>query len=128
MHTNRCVLTEISMEKGMLNFWLGLLVTAQMKETYFSEVLEFWVAPYPNLKLHIQPMKKEGFKSHPITILFCEKYRETPLLLICHTYETTSWEIFFSSKISMYLMIRKQTCDQALQTIGFSFRDHPYFT
>ena len=28
MHTNWCVLIEISMEIGMLNFWLGLLVTA----------------------------------------------------------------------------------------------------
>ena len=37
MHTNWCVLIEISMEIGMLNFWLGLLVTALMKETYFSE-------------------------------------------------------------------------------------------
>ena len=36
MHTHRCVLIEISMEIGMLNFWLGLLVTAKLKETYFS--------------------------------------------------------------------------------------------
>ena len=36
MHTHRCVLIEISMEIGMLNFWFGLLVTALMKETYFS--------------------------------------------------------------------------------------------
>ena len=36
MHTNWCVLIEISMEIGMLNFWLGLLVTAQTKENYFS--------------------------------------------------------------------------------------------
>ena len=36
MHTHRCVLIEISIEKGMLNFGLGLLVTALMKETYFS--------------------------------------------------------------------------------------------
>ena len=36
MHTHRFVLIEISMEIGMLNFWLGLLVTAMMKETYFS--------------------------------------------------------------------------------------------
>ena len=35
MHTHRCVLIEISMEIGMLNFRLGLLVTALMKETYF---------------------------------------------------------------------------------------------
>ena len=35
MHTHRSVLIEISMEIGMLNFWLGLLVTALMKETYF---------------------------------------------------------------------------------------------
>ena len=39
MHTHRCVLIEISMEKGMLNFLLGLLVTALMKETYFSNSL-----------------------------------------------------------------------------------------
>ena len=38
MHTNWCVLIEISMEIGMLNFWLGLLVTALTKETYFSSV------------------------------------------------------------------------------------------
>ena len=36
MHANWCFLTEISMETGMLNFWLGLLVTALTKETYFS--------------------------------------------------------------------------------------------
>ena len=34
MHTHWCVLIEISIEIGMLNFGLGLLVTAQMKETY----------------------------------------------------------------------------------------------
>ena len=34
MHTHRCVLIEI----GMINFWLGLLVTALMKETYFRHV------------------------------------------------------------------------------------------
>ena len=36
MHTNWFVLIEISMEIGMLNFWLGLLVTALTKETYFN--------------------------------------------------------------------------------------------
>ena len=36
MHTNWCVLVEKSMEIGMLNFWLGLLVTALTKESYFS--------------------------------------------------------------------------------------------
>ena len=36
MHTNWCVLIEISMEIGMLNFWLPLLVTALTKENYFS--------------------------------------------------------------------------------------------
>ena len=36
MHTNWCVLIEISMEIGMLNFWLGILVTAQTKENYFN--------------------------------------------------------------------------------------------
>ena len=35
MHTNWCVLIEISIEIGMLNFWLELLVTAQTKENYF---------------------------------------------------------------------------------------------
>jgi hypothetical protein len=39
MHTNWCVLIEISMEIGMLNFWLPLLVTAQTKENYFSKAL-----------------------------------------------------------------------------------------
>ena len=39
MHTNWCVLIEISMEIGMLNFWLPLLVTAQTKENYFSKTL-----------------------------------------------------------------------------------------
>ena len=38
MHANWCVLIEISMETGMLNFWLGLLVTALTKETYFTGV------------------------------------------------------------------------------------------
>ena len=37
MHTNWCVLIEMSMEIGMLNFWMGLLVTALTKETYFSK-------------------------------------------------------------------------------------------
>ena len=37
MHTNWCVFIEISMETGILNFWLGLLVTALTKETYFSQ-------------------------------------------------------------------------------------------
>ena len=32
---NWCVLIEISMEIGMLNFWLPLLVTALTKENYF---------------------------------------------------------------------------------------------
>ena len=39
MHTNWCVLIEISMEIGMLNFWLPLLVTALTKENYFSRIL-----------------------------------------------------------------------------------------
>jgi hypothetical protein len=39
MHTNWCVLIEISMETGMLNFWLRLLVTALTKETYFIRIL-----------------------------------------------------------------------------------------
>ena len=42
MHTNWCVLIEILMEIGMLNFWLGLLVTAQTKENYFSSVKKVW--------------------------------------------------------------------------------------
>ena len=37
MHTQTCVLIEISMEIGMLNSGLGLLVTALMKGTYFSQ-------------------------------------------------------------------------------------------
>ena len=41
MHTHWCVLIEISMEIGMLNFWLGLLVTALMKETYFIKLFFF---------------------------------------------------------------------------------------
>ena len=40
MHTNWCVLIEISMEIGMLNFWLGLLVTAQTIENYFKYLNE----------------------------------------------------------------------------------------
>ena len=47
MHTNGCVLIEISMEIGMLKFWLGLLVTALIEETYFNtvvilETFEIW--------------------------------------------------------------------------------------
>ena len=42
MHTNWCVLIEKSMEIGMLNFWLGLLVTALTKETYFSTGKKLW--------------------------------------------------------------------------------------
>ena len=38
MHTHWCALIEISMEIGMLNFWSGLLVTALMKEIYFSNL------------------------------------------------------------------------------------------
>ena len=41
MYTHRCVLIEISMEIGMLNFGLGLLVTALMKETYFRTEVHF---------------------------------------------------------------------------------------
>ena len=37
MHTNWCVLIEISMEIGMLNFWVGLLVTALKEESHFRE-------------------------------------------------------------------------------------------
>ena len=37
---NWCVLIEISMEIGMLNFWLPLLVTAQTKENYFTIFLK----------------------------------------------------------------------------------------
>ena len=47
MHTNWCVLIEISMEIGMLNFWLPLLVTAQTKENYFSRETvrrKFWTS------------------------------------------------------------------------------------
>ena len=36
MHTNLCVLIEISMEREMINFFLGGLVTALMEENYFS--------------------------------------------------------------------------------------------
>ena len=36
MHTNLCVLIEISMEIGMLNFLVGLLVTALKEESRFS--------------------------------------------------------------------------------------------
>ena len=49
MHTHRCVLIEISMEIGMSNFWLGLLVTALMKETYFSECKEQGFCIWNNL-------------------------------------------------------------------------------
>ena len=38
MHTDRCVLVVILMEIGMLNFWLGSLVTALMKETCFTSI------------------------------------------------------------------------------------------
>ena len=41
MHTHRCVLIEISIEIGMLNFLLGLLVTALVKETYFNPKTSF---------------------------------------------------------------------------------------
>ena len=41
MHTHRCVLIEISMEIGMLIFWLGLF--ALMKETYFRVYSSFQV-------------------------------------------------------------------------------------
>ena len=34
---------EISMEIGMLIFWLGLLVTALMKETYFTDDFFFQI-------------------------------------------------------------------------------------
>ena len=42
MHTNWCVLIEISMEIGMLNFWLELLVTAQTEENYFRRNSPFF--------------------------------------------------------------------------------------
>ena len=37
MHTNWCLLIEISMKIGMLNFWLPLLVTALTNENYFNK-------------------------------------------------------------------------------------------
>ena len=45
MHTNWCVLIEKSMEIGMLNFWLGLLVTALMEENYFTT--QYWFLHSP---------------------------------------------------------------------------------
>ena len=49
MHAHRSVLIEISMEIGMLNFWLGLLVTTLMKETYFSGFSFNFLNCYHNL-------------------------------------------------------------------------------
>ena len=49
MHTHWCVLIEISVEIGMWNFWLGLLVTALMKETYFSGFSFNFLNCYHNL-------------------------------------------------------------------------------
>ena len=68
MHTNWCVLIEISMEIGMLNFWLPLLVTALTKENYFirrlillifdpsplknADVLNGWSLMYNTFTVH----------------------------------------------------------------------------
>ena len=38
MHTNLCVLREISMEIGMLNFWVWLFACAMVHETHFNNV------------------------------------------------------------------------------------------
>ena len=38
MHAHWCVLIEISMEIGMLNFWMGLLANALMKETFIENI------------------------------------------------------------------------------------------
>ena len=54
MHTNWCVLIEISIEIGMLNFWLPLLVTAQTKENYFTE--------FYNVKLQLKNFNRNILK------------------------------------------------------------------
>ena len=48
---HRCVLIEISMEIGMLIFWLGLLVTALMKETYFTTWISSFATYFNNNEL-----------------------------------------------------------------------------
>ena len=50
MHTNWCVLIKISMEIGMLNFWLELLVTAQTKENYFTRSFVVLISYLENQK------------------------------------------------------------------------------
>ena len=65
MHTNWCVLIEISMEIGMLNFWLPLLVTAQTKENYFKTVnnLFKFSAPERDLEYLFWQWKKSSVSS-----------------------------------------------------------------
>ena len=58
MHTNWCVLIEMSMELGMLNFWLGLLVTAQTKENYFSKSMKNILSHYGLVDLRINTSDK----------------------------------------------------------------------
>ena len=79
MHANLCVLIETSMEKGMLNFWLGLLVTALTKETYFSKKqlfvflpqLQVWIQA---LKLHICNIRYAGSSFDADSSLLIKKW------------------------------------------------------
>ena len=50
---------EKSMEIGMLNFWLGLLVTALMEENYFRSRLENF---YPEYFINGQKILKKSLK------------------------------------------------------------------
>ena len=64
MHTNWCVLIEISMEIGMLNFWLPLLVTAQTKENYFSD-LELIIKGLHDFSTKIENSSHSEVKTSP---------------------------------------------------------------
>ena len=61
MHTKKCVLIEISMEIGMLYFWLGLLVTALVQLTgWFQDLLK-------NLKRVLKPLQSYNFLAGKVT-------------------------------------------------------------
>ena len=94
MHTHRCVLIEISMEIRTLNFWLGLLVTALMKETYFrlkSLKITFFALKMMMIK---SSLEKNILKFHePLQTL-----RVTMALwstwTICFSYQKCPWSFF----------------------------------
>ena len=100
MHTNWCVLIEISMEIGMLNFWLGLLVTALTKETYFMKEGKLAILPKssPNLK---SQSPTAGFLYNDFDDRKGKRPLQTPLGLYPKIWRTwTQWDDIISEGVT----------------------------